>query len=92
MACVLGCPPEMLPLKDRAKGALLAAAADFWGNLIVVEKNAVGDGEFWVEDHGYASCPSYFSPSRTPAISATSAISAIFVVPVTPAPPATSVI
>ena len=30
-------PPEILPLKIRAKGAALAAAADFLGNFIVVE-------------------------------------------------------
>ena len=30
-------PPEILPLKTRAKGASLAAAADFLGNFLVVE-------------------------------------------------------
>jgi len=30
-------PPEILPLKIRAKGAALAAAADFLGNFLVVE-------------------------------------------------------
>jgi sugar porter (SP) family MFS transporter len=30
-------PPEVLPLKIRAKGAALAAAADFLGNFLVVE-------------------------------------------------------
>ncbi|RHZ70339.1 hypothetical protein CDV55_108421 [Aspergillus turcosus] len=37
MACVWVYPPEILPLKLRAKGAALAAAADFLGNFIVVE-------------------------------------------------------
>ncbi|KAF8134252.1 general substrate transporter [Boletus edulis] len=30
-------PPEILPLKIRAKGAALAAAADFLGNFVVVQ-------------------------------------------------------
>ena len=30
-------PPEILPLKIRAKGSALAAAADFLGNFLVVE-------------------------------------------------------
>jgi len=30
-------PPEILPLKIRARGAALAAAADFCGNFLVVE-------------------------------------------------------
>ncbi|KAI9815942.1 MAG: hypothetical protein M1827_001934 [Pycnora praestabilis] len=37
MATVWVYPPEVLPLKIRAKGAALAAAADFLGNFIVVE-------------------------------------------------------
>lgn len=37
MATVWLYPPEILPLKIRAKGAALAAAADFLGNFIVVE-------------------------------------------------------
>ncbi|KAM0804459.1 general substrate transporter [Usnea florida] len=37
MATVWLYPPEILPLKTRAKGAALAAAADFLGNFIVVE-------------------------------------------------------
>ncbi|KAK3936787.1 general substrate transporter [Diplogelasinospora grovesii] len=37
MACVWIYPPEILPLKIRAKGSALAAAADFVGNFIVVE-------------------------------------------------------
>ncbi|KAH8705802.1 general substrate transporter [Talaromyces proteolyticus] len=37
MACVWIYPPEILPLKIRAKGAALAAAADFVGNFLVVE-------------------------------------------------------
>jgi hypothetical protein len=37
MACVWVYPPEILPLKIRAKGAALAAAADFLGNFLVVE-------------------------------------------------------
>lgn len=37
MATVWCYPPEILPLKIRAKGAALAAAADFLGNFIVVE-------------------------------------------------------
>ena len=37
MGCVWVYPPEILPLKIRAKGASLAAAADFLGNFIVVE-------------------------------------------------------
>lgn len=37
MATVWTYPPEILPLKIRAKGAALAAAADFLGNFIVVE-------------------------------------------------------
>jgi hypothetical protein len=35
-------PPEILPLKIRAKGAALAAAADFLGNFLVVEVTPVG--------------------------------------------------
>jgi hypothetical protein len=30
-------PPEIILLKTRAKGASLAASADFWGNFLVVE-------------------------------------------------------
>jgi len=37
MATVWIYPPEILPLKIRAKGAALAAAADFLGNFLVVE-------------------------------------------------------
>ena len=37
MATVWVYPPEVLPLKIRAKGAALAAAADFLGNFVVVE-------------------------------------------------------
>ncbi len=37
MATVWVYPPEILPLKIRAKGAALAAAADFLGNFLVVE-------------------------------------------------------
>jgi hypothetical protein len=37
MATVWIYPPEILPLKTRAKGASLAAAADFIGNFLVVE-------------------------------------------------------
>ncbi|KAB8296733.1 hypothetical protein EYC80_002153 [Monilinia laxa] len=37
MATVWVYPPEILPLKIRAKGASLAAAADFLGNFLVVE-------------------------------------------------------
>lgn len=37
MATVWCYPPEILPLKNRARGAALAAAADFLGNFIVVE-------------------------------------------------------
>ncbi|KAJ5610016.1 hypothetical protein N7510_006735 [Penicillium lagena] len=37
MATVWVYPAEILPLKIRAKGAALAAAADFLGNFIVVE-------------------------------------------------------
>lgn len=37
MATVWCYPPEILPLKIRARGAALAAAADFLGNFIVVE-------------------------------------------------------
>ncbi|KAH9926349.1 general substrate transporter [Amylocystis lapponica] len=37
MATVWVYPAEVLPLKIRAKGAALAAAADFLGNFIVVE-------------------------------------------------------
>ncbi|KAF7862561.1 hypothetical protein EAF04_007434 [Stromatinia cepivora] len=37
MATVWIYPPEILPLKIRAKGASLAAAADFLGNFLVVE-------------------------------------------------------
>lgn len=42
MACVWIYPPEILPLKIRAKGAALAAAADFLGNFLVVEITPVG--------------------------------------------------
>lgn len=35
-------PAEILPLKIRAKGASLAAAADFLGNFLVVEVTPVG--------------------------------------------------
>ena len=42
MACVWVYPPEILPLKIRAKGAALAAAADFLGNFLVVEVTPVG--------------------------------------------------
>ena len=34
-------PPEILPLKIRAKGSALAAAADFLGNFLVVEVTPV---------------------------------------------------
>ncbi|KYG47142.1 hypothetical protein M433DRAFT_32614, partial [Acidomyces richmondensis BFW] len=37
MGCVWVYPPEILPLKIRARGASLAAAADFCGNFLVVE-------------------------------------------------------
>lgn len=37
MATVWIYPPEILPLNIRAKGAALAAAADFLGNFLVVE-------------------------------------------------------
>lgn len=37
MATVWVYPPEILPLKLRAKGAALAAGADFLGNFLVVE-------------------------------------------------------
>ena len=37
MATVWVYPPEILPLKIRAKGAALAAGADFLGNFLVVE-------------------------------------------------------
>jgi hypothetical protein len=37
MATVWIYPPEILPLKTRAKGASLAASADFLGNFLVVE-------------------------------------------------------
>ncbi|EED77707.1 predicted protein [Postia placenta Mad-698-R] len=37
MATVWVYPPEILPLKIRAKGSALAAAADFLGNFLVVE-------------------------------------------------------
>lgn len=37
MATVWCYPPEILPLRIRAKGAALAVAADFLGNFIVVE-------------------------------------------------------
>ncbi|KAH0828152.1 putative sugar transporter [Lanmaoa asiatica] len=37
MATVWIYPPEILPLKLRAKGAALAAAADFLGNFVVVQ-------------------------------------------------------
>ncbi|KAL9060272.1 MAG: hypothetical protein Q9162_000676 [Coniocarpon cinnabarinum] len=42
MATVWVYPPEILPLKIRAKGASLAAAADFLGNFLVVEVTPVG--------------------------------------------------
>lgn len=42
MACVWVYPPEILPLKIRAKGAAIAAAADFAGNFLVVEVTPVG--------------------------------------------------
>ncbi|KAK1751098.1 general substrate transporter [Echria macrotheca] len=42
MACVWIYPPEILPLKIRAKGSALAAAADFIGNWVVVEVTPVG--------------------------------------------------
>lgn len=42
MATVWTYPPEILPLKIRAKGAALAAAADFAGNFLVVEVTPVG--------------------------------------------------
>jgi len=42
MACVWIYPPEILPLKIRAKGSALAAAADFVGNWLVVEVTPVG--------------------------------------------------
>jgi len=42
MACVWIYPPEILPLKIRAKGSALAAAADFIGNWLVVEVTPVG--------------------------------------------------
>ncbi|KAG9309221.1 general substrate transporter [Chiua virens] len=37
MATVWIYPPEVMPLKLRAKGAALAAAADFLGNFVVVQ-------------------------------------------------------
>jgi len=49
MACVWVYPPEILPLKIRAKGAAMAAAADFAGNFLVVEVSPVG-----VESIGFA--------------------------------------
>jgi len=42
MATVWTYPPEILPLKIRAKGAALAAAADFAGNFLVVEVTPLG--------------------------------------------------
>ncbi|KAK0634417.1 general substrate transporter [Bombardia bombarda] len=42
MACVWIYPPEILPLRIRAKGSALAAAADFVGNWIVVEITPIG--------------------------------------------------
>ena len=42
MATVWIYPPEILALKVRAKGASLAAAADFLGNFLVVEVTPVG--------------------------------------------------
>lgn len=42
MATVWIYPAEILPLKTRAKGASLAAAADFLGNFLVVEVTPVG--------------------------------------------------
>ena len=42
MGCVWVYPPEILPLKIRAKGAALAAGADFLGNFLVVEITPVG--------------------------------------------------
>lgn len=42
MATVWIYPAEILPLRIRAKGAALAAAADFLGNFLVVEITPVG--------------------------------------------------
>ena len=42
MATVWVYPPEILPLKIRAKGAALAAGADFLGNFLVVEVTPKG--------------------------------------------------
>lgn len=42
MATVWVYPAEILPLKIRAKGAALAAAADFVGNFVVVEVTPIG--------------------------------------------------
>ncbi|KAL1301941.1 hypothetical protein AAFC00_002400 [Neodothiora populina] len=42
MATVWVYPAEILPLSIRAKGAALAAAADFLGNFLVVEVTPVG--------------------------------------------------
>lgn len=42
MATVWVYPPEILPLKIRAKGAALAAGADFLGNFLVVEVTPYG--------------------------------------------------
>jgi len=42
MATVWCYPAEIMPLKTRAKGAALAAAADFLGNFLVVEVTPVG--------------------------------------------------
>lgn len=42
MATVWVYPAEILPLRVRAKGAALAAAADFLGNFLVVEVTPVG--------------------------------------------------
>ncbi|KAK3680832.1 general substrate transporter [Podospora appendiculata] len=44
MACVWCYPPEILPLRIRAKGSALATAADFLGNVIVVQVTPVGIG------------------------------------------------
>jgi sugar porter (SP) family MFS transporter len=42
MACVWIYPPEILPLSIRAKGSGLAAAADFFGNYLVVQVTPIG--------------------------------------------------
>jgi len=57
MGCVWVYPPEILPLKIRAKGAALAAAADFLGNFLVVEitppalKNVRVSQHTWLRMH-----------------------------------------